>query len=558
MWIFKSNLSGERFLSSDSDYNKKYLSQLKSEYNDLKSMPADELDGSLFDEFKISGERLGYERKYFGRRTMLRDFALMLWLYEDREAAKRLEEILMVVCSERTWTLPAHITDDENTIDLFAAETSQTISEILSLVGDKISSDVCVRCIKEINRRVIEPFERRKEKYGWESSESNWSAVCGGCIGMSAIYLMQSVDRLKTLTDSLVPVFDSYMHSFANDGACLEGLGYWNYGMTYFTAFVDLYKQRTGEDFPIDTQKVKKAAAFAAKCCMGGGFTVSFSDSSERCGIYSGLVHKLNEMYGAPTPDKQNISFFDGDECGRWCRAARDIAWTAENQGITYNKENTAFYNAQWAILHSGNMTAAVKYGNNSEPHNHNDVGTIIVRKNDKILLHDLGAGEYTREYFSDVRYDIFCCGSAGHSVPLIDGAKQKNGGEYGASDFKFDGVSVSADISGAYGINYLQSCVRKVQCEYGAVGICDSFKLSRAAEITERFITRHRARVRNGGAEIIADGKCIGFVKSENPCNIEVKTVTHKEHDGTSSEIHVIDFIFTADKNTIFSVKIQ
>lgn len=558
MWIFKSNLSAERFLSSDSDYNKKYLLQLKNEYGKLKNMPADELDDELFDEFRINGERLGYERKYFSRRTMLRDFALMLWLYEDREAAKRLEEILMAVCSERTWTLPAHITDDENTIDLFSAETAQAVSEILSLVGDKISPNVCGRCIREINRRVIEPFERRKERYGWESSKSNWSAVCGGCIGMSAIYLMQSEDRLTALTDSLVPVFDSYMHSFAKDGACLEGLGYWNYGMTYFTAFVDLYKQRTGEDFPIDTQKVKKAAAFAAKCCMGGGFTVSFSDSSERCGIYSGLANKLNEMYGSPIPEKENISFFDGDDCGRWCRAARDIAWTAENKIITCNKENIVLSDAQWAMLHSGNMTAAVKYGNNGEPHNHNDVGTIIIMKKDKILLHDLGAGEYTREYFSDGRYGIFCNSSAGHSVPLIDGEKQKSGGGYGASDFKFDGLSVSADISGTYEISYLQSCVRSVKCEDGTAYICDSFSLGKTSEITERFITRHRACVKNDCVQIMADGKCIGFVKSENPCNIEVKTVTHKEHDGISSEIYVIDFIFKADKNKTFSVKIQ
>lgn len=558
MWIFKSNLSAERFLSSDSDYNKKYLSQLKKEYGELKNMPADELDDELFDKFRISGERLGYESKYFGRRTMLRDFALMLWLYEDKEAAKRLEEILTAVCSERTWTLPAHITDDENTIDLFAAETAQAISEILSLAGDKISPDVCGRCISEVNRRVIEPFERRKKKYGWESSKSNWSAVCGGCVGMSAIYLIQSEDRLTTLTDSLVPVFDSYMHSFAKDGACLEGLEYWNYGMTYFTAFVDLYKQRIGKDFPIDTQKAKKAAAFAAKCCMGGGFTVSFSDCGERCGIYSGLANKLNEMYGVPMPEKENISLFYGDECGRWCRAARDTAWAAGKKGITYNKENTVFSDAQWAMLHSGNMTAAVKYGNNGEPHNHNDVGTIIIMKNDKILLNDLGAGEYTREYFSNGRYYIFCNRSGGHSVPIIDGGEQKSGSEYGASDFKFDGMSVCADISGAYKISYLQSCVRAVKCDEGEVSICDSFKFDRAADITERFITRKAARVKNGGVQIIEDGKCIGFLKSENPCNIEVKTVIHKEHDGTSSEIHIIDFIFTADKNTSFSIKIQ
>ena len=44
-------------------------------------------------------------------------------------------------------------------------------------------------------------------------------------------------------------------------------------------------------------------------------------------------------------------------------------------------------------------------------------------------MLTDLGAGEYTKEYFHDGRYRILCNNSFGHSVPVIDGEGQKEGG---------------------------------------------------------------------------------------------------------------------------------
>lgn len=56
------------------------------------------------------------------------------------------------------------------------------------------------------------------------------------------------------------------------------------------------------------------------------------------------------------------------------------------------------------------------------------------------MLLTDLGAGEYTKEYFHEGRYRILCNNSFGHSVPVIDGEGQKEGGEYSCSRFEADG----------------------------------------------------------------------------------------------------------------------
>lgn len=552
MWIFESNLSKDNF------NDKQYLSQLNSEYEIYENEPINELSFSSFMKFSENGSRLEYENEYFQRRKMLRDFALKAWVYDDKKALKRLEEIMWAVCNEFTWVLPAHLGTDifNETIDLFAAETAHTLIEIISLLKNSISEAVIKRCIKEVKKRVLQPYINRKEPYGWENDKSNWCAVCGGCISMVAIYLIENDDTVLSVTEGLMPVMQNYIDSFSDDGACLEGLYYWNYGMMYFTAFLDLYKQRFGCDYPTSHEKVKKMAEFPYKCCLGNGYTISFSDSNEHCGIYSGLSYKLHQIYNSPMVDDEYCIGFDGDECGRWCRAVRDIAWSKVSDEITEHN-NICLNEAQWAILRNKNMCVAFKGGNNGEPHNHNDVGSIIVLKDGDMLINDLGAGKYTAKYFSDERYDILCNRSKGHSVPIIDSKEQKTGSEFSATDFGCDENKACAGIAGAYDIETLKSCVRTVYCAGGYIAVEDKFEVTETVNITERFITRHNAEVKDGLVEIKINGVCKGWLKDENACDIQINKYINEEHDGTVSEITAIDFTFKVDRDCVFNVKI-
>lgn len=543
MWIYKSSLSHEAFTSSDSEYNKKYLAGLYGEYNELRDSPISELSLLSFKEYEKNGNRLGYEKPYFARRTMLRDFALMAWLGDDA-AIEPLEKIISAICEEMTWALPAHIGGNEpyKVIDLFAAETAQTLTEIVSLLEDKLSTDLINRIIKEVRSRVLDPFINRTEKCNWETMKSNWCAVCGGSVGMAAIYLTEDTTELKRITESLKPIFESYMQSFSEDGACLEGLYYWGYGMTYLTAFLDLYKERTGWDFPINKEKLTKMADFAHKCCISDGITVSFSDGNERDRIYCGLSSKLGELYDAAPIPYEHRAYFLGDDCGRWCRAVRDIAWTRETKNTAPEKASI-LPDAQWAVIRGESVSVAFKGGSNGEPHNHNDIGSFIVVKDGKIILRDLGAGEYTKEYFSKDRYNIFTARSAGHSVPMINGCEQKTGARYAAADFHADENSMAADISGAYGIKELKKCVRKIELAGCRIILTDRFETEKPVRVTERFI--------------VADGECIAFLKTDMECERKISEYEHREHDGTAAKVIAVDFIFNVKNNAEFVLKI-
>ncbi len=76
-------------------------------------------------------------------------------------------------------------------------------------------------------------------------------------------------------------------------------------------------------------------------------------------------------------------------------------------------------------------LILAAKGGHNAENHNQNDIGSFIVHYGGESLIIDLGAGTYTRDYFSARRYEILVNSSWGHNVPLINGYQQPPGAQY-------------------------------------------------------------------------------------------------------------------------------
>src|SRR5262245_18451605 len=63
-----------------------------------------------------TGERGGYETRYFLKRTNLAAVALRLFLEEDGELRDHVQDYLWGICEESNWVLPAH---ERDAIDLF-------------------------------------------------------------------------------------------------------------------------------------------------------------------------------------------------------------------------------------------------------------------------------------------------------------------------------------------------------------------------------------------------------------------------------------------------------
>ena len=547
------------------DFLKDYREQLIKAGKELDQKKLPQLTEELFSEYARTGKRLNYENAYFTRRKFFTVYAMLSVLYGNKDDISRLETVIDAICTEECWALPAHVDTSEKdwreTVDLFAAETAFSLAEIISLLKDKLSAPVRGKARREVFRRVLDPFIQSKYPYAWwETAAMNWCAVCCGSIGAAAIWLMEKSSReldglLRRINRSIM----NYLDGFSDDGACLEGLGYYTYGMSFFTAYADLlYRYSGGKSDLFENAKWKNIALFPQKCCLPGGVTVSFSDSRQDETYRVGLTAYLSRRYPeVGFPDPSMAAGLESDPCCRYVVISRDYFW-AERYAETgkANREwHTVWPDAQWSVCRSDNGYAiAAKGGHNNEPHNHNDVGSFLYVCDGEVILDDLGAGEYTRDYFNENRYTNLCCRSLGHNVPLIDGKEQRAGAEYRAARFFADGRGMTQmDIEAAYGLEDGEKITRQFLFDKtsGVCTVTDSFSLRKHRMVTENLITSHHPETEGSGF-LIETRKRRFRIEVTNGRAFAIREKTYADHRGVLKKVWLMQWTAVGERTEI------
>lgn len=554
-----------------------------------------------FSLFQTTGNRLVYENDYFAKRKYLTVFGVAAqWMKQDKleylgncskgAVFQKLEEILYSICEEECWALPAHVNPIDpnwrNTIDLFTAETTQTLSDIVDNLEKDLSSQ-CVRLVHEnVQSRVLQLFfEAKQNTYGWEWCDNNWNAVCNGNIGSAYLHSLQDKEEanqqyIKRICENLL----HYISGFAEDGTCMEGLGYYFYGMTYWVNFARELYQRTDGTFDLlcgdwgsfrtgEQDKRTQIAGWWSKCFFVSGRTVSFSDGDSRDKYRMGLACALAELFNTVNlPNAKRAMQLDEDHCYRYLPFKMDLFCTMQylkklreqetlNETLqSYGKGEmqqgrcTILKDAQWCIAEAALHTTgfACKGGRNDEPHNHNDVGSFLYTAKDDMFLADLGAGEYTKEYFGEGRYGILCNRSLGHNVPLIAGKEQVNGNAYGCK--KFEGVEKNAevciamDLTNAYKADHLKEFLRKITFAKGSgtLTVEDVFECDEEMKITENLLTQFFPEVEGNSIILLGKSVCHIQILYEQKGRTELPRVIqteHINHQGQRETVYLIQW---------------
>jgi hypothetical protein len=570
-----------------------FLTYLKREGDRFRKEKNPPLPYSLFVLFDTQGDRKQFEEPYFERRNRLLVYGLLSWLWEKPEDISSLEDSIWAVCDEYSWCLPAHMGgksrspaeetgtslgiitaprfDNSVTIDLFACETGLALAECCAALEGLLAPIVLERARKEVYRRLIKSYLEYGAFQHWELLKMNWCSVCGGGLGAAACYLVKDDALLGGILHKLLPTLDRFLESFASDGACVEGLSYWNYGVSYFAIFADILFHRTGGSIDLlKDPRFEKIAAFQQKCYLPGGARVSFSDA-ENSGFRLGLTSFLRRRIpGVAMPPLDKTMKMETDNSGHFNHALRDFSQALRDLLWTENQEAPPFRaapliilpDAQWLIASAGEIAFAAKGGHNDEPHNHNDVGSFIYYKKGKMVICDLGSGEYTKDYFNENRYTIFCNQSLSHSVPIINGEAQRPGREYGAQDCRLGpGAEMALDMAGAYGIDGLLSLKRRFVFDpsEGGLNVEDSFLFSPIPlPVTERFITLYPPQIEKNGVRIDT-----GDSHSILTCSLQAAPLVHeqrhRDHYGNDIPVYLIDFSFLPGEGGMeFSVNFE
>ena len=511
------------------------IDELFEYYSRYKEIPLPTREEFL--EFSRTGNRLNYENKYFALRHRING-AFMLWRAKGDEYLDELRQLLTAVCDEETWALPAHVSDPDNArteIDLFAAETAMMLAEIKYLAEGKLGTKLNERIDREIRERVFVPFSQKS--YHWETSKHNWSAVCAGAIGIAYLRLEPPEGPVpdELPLNRILNAMESYLSGYNDDGICLEGIGYWGYGFGFYLYFAKTLLDTRGIDIihkaaDLPPEKPRKIAAFPENAMLFNDIAVSCSDARADFAAPEGLMGMISECYGISTNTRTEKT----DDCGRWAHFIRSYLYPAVR-----GKEKPAygefiFGQSQWYVNRKQRYGFFIKGGTNGEPHNHNDIGSFIVANTRGQLLCDLGAGEYTKDYFNyKKRYKYLCNSSLGHSVPIIDGGGQLAGGEYRCDEFKCGSDIASVSFGNAYGDDV--KAAREVRLYEDKIVLRDTFKCAEGKphNITERFVTTIEPFVTD-------DGIIIGDLKLDKIGEIRKEII--RAHDGEPKAVYLID----------------
>lgn len=584
------------------------LAELRAEGERLRGQAPPYLTYSLFSQFAKTGSRLEYERAYFERRRRLNTFALLSLLEPEcedhqtelleseceehhtellelerekhhsehsrshpiherfvEEHHTQLLEAIWAICSEVTWCLPAHVSPERplaETIDLFAAETGFALAELRLLLGSRLPEQLQAHIADLVLGRLLKPF-LEKGPYEWEEAEHNWSAVCAGSIGSAALLLLdekQDRELLAQILEKTQRSMACYLKGFGEDGACLEGLGYWNYGFGYFVYYADLlYKRSGGELNWFAQEKVKAIAGFQQKCFLGGSAVVNFSDTLPYASVHIGLSRYISSIYDSvPSPPARLRADYREDHCSRWAPALRNLLWRRLASGTQeWEPGDFLLADAGWLISRTaterGVFGFAAKGGHNDESHNHNDLGQFLLAGGGEFFLSDLGCGEYTKDYFGPARYTYDCNGSQGHSVPIINGGLQVEGNARAASVLEQASSAaesrMTVELSRAYDSQELQSFTRSWRWRkegLPSLELRDKFSFSKMPDaLVERFVTLilPEKPAEPGRLLLVRGSLALELVYDDRQLRSEVTERTYRDHFGKNQVWYTLDF---------------
>jgi len=275
-----------------------------------------------------------------------------------------------------------------------------------------------------------------------------------------------------------------FLNGIPDDGCCLEGYGYWKYGFESFCEFAVTLRDFTdGEIDYFKDEKVRKIALFQQNISINETQCLSFSDSGLSFSPSSALSSLIKREYpdiDVPPIEKPNSSK----------PSLIKLFWLdPELIGSKIKPKNYIFTQAQWFISHRAGYSVGAKAGSNKEPHNHLDVGSFLISKNNAVTFADPGGGEYNKSYFGAGRYTNLVTSARGHSVPVINGAFQCKSDVkstvYTAEEYRF-----TFSMENAYDIESLKSLTRDFDCREDCLVLTDTYDFTEMpTEVKERFI---------------------------------------------------------------------
>jgi hypothetical protein len=484
----------------------KYLSQ---------ELPA--WDDNAYLEFSRVGTRPNGQAMESRRSAFLVPLVMAECLQNDGKYLAKINQILDAYATEPTWTLPAH---DRNLdcfhrkvyqVDLRSGVFGLDLAEALYLLGDKIDPTVRRHVSGAIKQRVLDPIRvtlATGKLNGWMGSErnnnqNNWNAVClSGVVGSALTLLPDKNDRALFVAVG-EHYSNYYLNSYAPDGYCEEGVGYWAFGLKHFALLREEIVEATGGKIDLfSNPRVVSMALYGVRIRIGQRAIPPFGDCQFGVTPDERLLAYCNDALGLGLRIDPFSKFQSLGQFADIFMKATPCA-TATRGNVQPEDPLRTFFASVGVLVcrpapdSSCNLGVGIKAGGNGS-HSHNDIGSYeIAVGDDKVTGDPGGPSMYDAQTFGPHRYDFKILNSYGRPLPVIDGKLQIVAAQAHpkvlSHDFTPDKDELKMDYTTAYNVPALKRLVRTMdytRSGNGEVQIVDEATFSSPTQFDEALVT--------------------------------------------------------------------
>ena len=490
----------------------------------------------------------------------LQTSAILSLIYPDNEEYYRsLVDVIWAFCNDYTWAPLGHYNSyydrtpadfDPTLIDIFAASTAFALAEIKSLFKDRFPKLLTDRITYELRRHTIEPYLNRK--FFWEHHNNNWTAVCTGAVG--GVLMYEDPEEFKCQLPRLQASMKHYLDSYEDDGMCVEGTAYWGFGFGYFAVYAMLLREfSNGEHDWLKDPKVKSISQFIQKMFIQPNVLAMFSDVNASEGYWVGLPHMLKTVYGDAIENLPSTQSTIVAYC-HFAFAIRSVVYF--NPDFVKDELKNCVYSApvtNYFIKRTDNYGLAFKGGNQWESHNHQDVGSFILARNNKQIFCDLGyIGPGHWPGYQERKPMYFQPSSFSHNIPFFDGKGQ--GGDCpdrARAVYDEEKGTVYMDFTLGYSkLDHpgLKKAERTFTPLDDRIELYDKYKFDTDSVITERFVTLIKPKIEDG-CLIVDDVRLT--LNSDATLNIGEENIVDQlpDENGSYKKIaYLIDYTLAKD----------
>ena len=416
-------------------YNQTVLDQLKS---GLKSDPVVQnhyqairrdahaiLELPLIERNKTSNAMLDVSRGFLRRMNFL---GLVYLLERDPVILERINRELLAVSKFKDWNPRVY---------LDTAEISMGVSLALDWTHDDLPPTTIASAKQALIEKGIQPSWEANENgvnYAWWVDHyNNWNQVCNGGLIAASITIADVNPQLaaKTIRRAMDGIPYVLAENYAPDGACPEGVMYWQYTTSYALLTLSMLETSFGSDFGYrDYPGFMRSADFKLMCSNlpTGGF-YDFADSRHGRGDGGDMVlawfaaetgkaiYYEKEKFMVPAPGIQP-SYLAGAFLSWMSRYQATCEAPPPDNYVGMGRSPVAVFRDH------GDARAfylGAKGGAGAVSHGHLDAGSFVFELDGVRWSVEQGFNLW-RQHQASERWELLALNNHGHSTLTVDG----------------------------------------------------------------------------------------------------------------------------------------